>query len=141
MKATAVHRRVASSPFLPLMTSTMSSGPGLSDGIAQLRSASAPRRSCISVVVVTAQPLPTPETRNSGALSEANLVGQPEGQVRGMNHSPPAQGHGATFDWGKPRGIGWNVIGVAGSEARSEDPGAAPPCDREITEAGTARQR
>src|SRR6266446_9716509 len=41
--------------------------PGLSEGIAQLRSASAPRRSCISVVVVTAQPLPTSETRNSGS--------------------------------------------------------------------------
>src|SRR5438552_7846799 len=41
--------------------------PGLSEGIAQLRSASAPRRSCIRVVVVTAQPLPTSETRNCGS--------------------------------------------------------------------------
>src|SRR5438874_1847881 len=45
--------------------------PGLSEGIAQLRSASAPRRSCISVVVVTAQPLPTSETRNSGSTAVA----------------------------------------------------------------------
>src|SRR6516162_2402428 len=56
-----LHRRA---DFLPLL---LIDAARLVGGDCPAASASAPRRSCISVVVVTAQPLPTSETRNSGS--------------------------------------------------------------------------